>query len=88
MRVSFARFFIMYGHAQASPWWNGSVNHHIMRIMWSFFCLHHQPQSLDHAAVLRAGSDDIDPGGIDAAVSQNIRQLSDVLFHTVKGAGE
>ena len=31
---------------------------------------------------------DIDPGGVDAAVAQDIRQLGDILFDAVKGPGK
>ncbi len=35
-----------------------------------------------------AGGHDIDAGGIDGAVTQNICQLGNVLFDAVEGAGE
>ena len=38
--------------------------------------------------MLYAGGHDIDPGRFDAAVAENIRQLGDILFQAVKGAGE
>ena len=38
--------------------------------------------------MLAAGRHEIDPGGIDGAVTQNIRQLGDILFLAVKGAGK
>ena len=31
---------------------------------------------------------DIDPGGVDAAVAQNIRQLGDILLDAVEGPGK
>jgi len=39
-------------------------------------------------AVLLAGADDIDPGGFDAAVAQNVRKLGNVFLNSVKGPGE
>ena len=38
--------------------------------------------------VLAAGGNDIDSGCVDAAVAENVRQLCNVLFNAVKGAGE
>lgn len=43
---------------------------------------------LHPAAVFRAGGDDIDAGRIDAAVTEDIRQLGNVFFDTVKYTGE
>lgn len=34
------------------------------------------------------GSDDIDPGGVDIAMPQNIRQFCDIVVDTVKCTGE
>lgn len=59
-----------------------------MQIMWWCSFLHHKPQPIQLPAVFRAGGHDIDPGGFDAAVAQNVRQLGDVLFHAVEGAGK
>lgn len=53
-----------------------------------FFFLHHQAQPLDLSAVFGAGGHNIDSGGIDAAVPQNIRQLRNILFDTVESAGK
>ena len=47
-----------------------------------------QSQALYFPAVLHTGGHDIDSGGVDAAVAQNVRQLGNVLFKTVEGAGE
>ena len=38
--------------------------------------------------MFRAGGHDIDSGGVDAAVAQDIRQLGDVLLNAVKSAGK
>ena len=38
--------------------------------------------------VLGSRGDNIDPRGVDAAVTQNIRQLRDILLDAVKRAGE
>ena len=35
-------------------------------------------------AMLVAGGNDIDPRGVDTAVTENVRELGDVLFHAVK----
>ena len=48
--------------------------------------LYHQSQPLDLPAVLGAGGHNVDSGGINAAVSQNIRQLCNVLLNAVKGS--
>ena len=38
--------------------------------------------------MLRSGGDDINAGRIDAAVSENIRKLGNILFDAVKDTGE
>ena len=53
-----------------------------------FLFLHHKSQSLDLSAVFGAGGHNIDPCGINAAVSQNIRQLCNVLLDAIKGSGK
>ena len=40
------------------------------------------------ALMLLARGADINSCGIDAAVSQDIRKLGNILFDTIKGAGE
>ena len=47
--------------------------------------LYNQPQPFDLSAVFGAGGHNIDPGGINAAVSQDIRQLRNILLNAVKG---
>ena len=47
-----------------------------------------QIQPFNPFAMLIAGGDDVDSGGVNVAVSQQIRQNGDVLFCFVKGAGE
>jgi len=43
--------------------------------------LNYQPHILHFASVLLAGGDYINPGGIDARMSEDVRKLHDVLFH-------
>lgn len=50
--------------------------------------LYNQPQPLDLSSVFGSGGHDIDAGGVDAAVAQNVGRLGDVLFNAVEGAGE
>ena len=50
--------------------------------------LYHQPQPLDLSAVLGAGGYNIDPGGINAAVPQDIRQLCNILLNAIEGPGK
>ena len=50
--------------------------------------LYDQPKAFDFSAVLGSGGHDIDSGGVDAAVSQNIRQLRNVLLDAIKGSGK
>ena len=59
-----------------------------MPIMWFPFCLDHQTQSFYFSAVFRASGHDIDAGGVNAAVAENIRQLGNILLDTVKGPGK
>ena len=59
-----------------------------MRIMWCFLCLYNQPEFLNFASVFAARSHDINSGGIDAAVTQNIRQLCNVLFQSIECPGK
>ena len=56
--------------------------------MWFFFFLHHKPQLLDFAAVLRARGHDVNAGGVDAAVTQDVGQLGYVLLDPIERAGE
>ena len=53
-----------------------------------FLFLNHQPHPFDLPAVLGAGGHNIDPGGIDAAVSKDIRQLGNILLNAVKSTGK
>lgn len=50
--------------------------------------LYHQSQPFDFPAMLDASTHNVDPGGVDAAVAQNVRQLGNVLFNAVKRPGE
>ena len=50
--------------------------------------LQHQAHTLETAAVLGAGGADVDTGGVDAAVAQQIGQLGQVLVQPVERAGE
>ena len=56
-----------------------------MQIM---YCLQDKSQSFYFPAVFQSGGHDIDSGGVDAAVTQNVRQLGNVLFKTIEGTGE
>ncbi len=46
--------------------------------------LYHQPQPFYFLPVLPAGGHDINPCGINTAVTQDICQLGDILFHSIK----
>lgn len=55
------------------------------------FCsqaLDHQPQQFQLPRVLRAGGEQIDPGGVDGTVSQYICQLDDIPGGLVKCDGK
>ena len=54
----------------------------------SSFCLTEQSQPFQLPQMLRAGGQQVDPSGLDGAVTQNIRQLHYVLTGPVKGPGE
>ena len=62
----------------------------IMNIMRCFFILslHHQAQPFQLTSVLQSGGHNVNPRGIDAAVSQHVRQLRDILFHRIEYSGE
>ena len=72
--------------------------HHIIQIMWCFLnrhnsnyvglLLNYKAKPFDFSTVFCSGGHDIDPGGIDTAVTKNISQLCNVLFNTIKGSGE
>ena len=53
-----------------------------------FFCLNDQSEAFDFLPVLPPGRHNIDPGGVDGAVTQNIRQLGNVLLNPIEGPGE
>ena len=48
----------------------------------------HQSQPIDFTAVFIAGTHNIDTRCFDAAMPQDICQLSDILFYAIKCAGE
>ena len=52
------------------------------------FVLSYQAQTLQLPGMLRAGGDQVDAGGLDAAVAQHVRQLRHVPADPVKGPGE
>ena len=56
--------------------------------MWYFLRLYDQPQALDLPAMLHTRGHDIDPGGADGAVPQNVRQFGDILLDHVEGTGK
>lgn len=53
-----------------------------------FYFLKDQVELFQLAAVLQTGGHDIDAGGFNTAVAQDVRQLGDVLFDAIKGPGE
>ena len=59
-----------------------------MYIMSGFFIWENQSQAFDHLAVFPSRAHNIDPGGIDAAVAQNIRKLGNVLIQIIKSSGK
>ena len=61
------------------------ITQNIMLIM---YLLNDKSQTFYFSPVFRAGCHNIDSGGVDAAVAQNIRQLGNVLFNTIKGSGK
>ena len=50
------------------------------------FILYDQTHLLHAATVLHTGGNDIDPGGIDAAVTQDIRQPCNVFLQSIKNS--
>ena len=52
------------------------------------FQLANQPQKFQLSRVLRPGGPQVDPGGVDGAVAQHIRQLYDIPGRLIKDAGE
>ena len=57
-----------------------------MRIMWFYFCLYDKPQAFNLAAVLHTSGHNIDPGGIDTAVAQDVGKLGNILFNAAEGS--
>ena len=53
-----------------------------------FLFLHHKTQPFDLSAMFGAGGHNIDPGGINAAVTQDIRQLCNILLDPIKSSGK
>ena len=49
---------------------------------------YNQTESLHLLPVFSAGGHDVDAGGVDAAVAQNIRQFGDILFQLIESAGK
>ena len=52
------------------------------------FYLYDVPQSFYFPAVLHTGGHDIDSGGVDAAVAQNVSQPGNVFFKTIEGTSK
>lgn len=52
------------------------------------FCLCHQAKAVDLPGVLGAGGEQVNAGGVDAAVAQHVGQHGDVVAGAVKGAGK
>ena len=59
-----------------------------MNYVGRLFCLNHKPQPLNFFAMFGAGCHDINPGGINAAVAQDVCQLGNVLFDSVESSGK
>ena len=53
-----------------------------------YACLYDQAHRFHSPAVFGAGGDDINSGGVNAGMSENIRQLGNILFDSVKYPGE
>ena len=50
--------------------------------------LYYQPHTFHSSAVFRAGGNDVDACRVDAAVTEDVGELGDVLFHVVEHAGK
>ena len=50
--------------------------------------LYYKPHTLHTLAMFRTGGDNINSGRVDAAVTENIGKLGNVLFNPVKYTGE
>ena len=84
-RIRVCLSFLILGYAICNVCKN-QTRYHIMRIMWRI--LYHQAKALDLAAVLGAGGHDIDAGGVNGAVTQNVGKFGNILFDSVKGSGK
>ena len=66
--------------------------YYIMQIMslppFSAAFLYNQPHIFHTSAVFIAGGDDINSGGINAAMAKKVGQLGKVLLNAIKGSGE
>ena len=56
----------------------------IMQIMSS----HHKAHVFEPLPMLRAGGNNINTRGVDAAVAEDVGELRNILFHAVKRARE
>ena len=52
------------------------------------FFLYDKSQLLYFSAMLHARAHDVDPGGVDGAVAQNVCQLGNILFQSIEGSGK
>lgn len=52
------------------------------------FVLTHKPKPVEHLRVLLAGGDEVDAGGFDGAVAQDVGELGDVTRDAVERPGE
>ena len=52
------------------------------------FVLNHKPQLVQHSRVFLAGGDEVDAGGFDGAVAQDVGELGDVPRGAVERPGE
>lgn len=65
---------------------NITAQHNSNYVVFPF--LYYQTQPLDLSAVLGAGGHNIYSGGINAAVSQNVRQFRNIFLDAIKGSGK
>ena len=52
------------------------------------FSLYNQAHIFHFALMLGGGSNDIDACGVDARMTENVSELGNILFNTVKGTGK
>ena len=77
----------MSGFAQSADPIQHNVDYVITAISVAVF-LYDQPHIFHMLSMFVAGSDNINAGGVDTTVTENIGKLGNILFNTVKSAGE